>query len=58
MVNFSNETQGPHVFFFTILVMFGNYEPTCILCSAIAQELEAKHLMPINSAFIRTIRFA
>ena len=27
----SNETQGPHVFFFTLLVMLGNYEPTCIV---------------------------
>ena len=25
----SNETQGPHFFFFTLLVMLGNYEPTC-----------------------------
>ena len=26
----SNEIQGPHVFFFTLLVMLGNFEPTCI----------------------------
>ena len=28
---FHNEIQGPHVFFYTLLVMFGNYEPTCIV---------------------------
>ena len=26
-----NETQAPHIFFFTLLVMLGNYEPTCIV---------------------------
>ena len=26
----SNETQASHIFFFTLLVMLGNYEPTCI----------------------------
>ena len=25
------EIQGPHIFFFTLLVMLGNYEPTCIV---------------------------
>ena len=27
----SNETQAPQIFFFTLLVMLGNYEPTCIV---------------------------
>ena len=27
----SNKTQGPHIFFFTLLVILGNYEPTCIV---------------------------
>ena len=27
----SNETQAPHIFFFTLLFMLGNYEPTCIV---------------------------
>ena len=26
-----NETQAPHIFFFTLLDMLGNYEPTCIV---------------------------
>ena len=30
-VKISNEIQCPHVFFFTLLVMVGNYEPTCIV---------------------------
>ena len=25
----SNETQAPHIFVFTLLVILGNYEPTC-----------------------------
>ena len=25
------EIQGPHIFFFTLLAMLGNYEPTCIV---------------------------
>ena len=27
----SNKIQGPHVFFFTLLVMLANYEPTRIV---------------------------
>ena len=27
----SNETQASHIFFFTLLVLLGNYEPTCIV---------------------------
>ena len=30
-IEISNETQTPHIFFFTLLVMLGNYEPTCIV---------------------------
>ena len=26
-----NETQGPHIFCFTLLLMLGNYEHTCIV---------------------------
>ena len=26
-----DETQASHIFFFTLLVMLGNYEPTCIV---------------------------
>ena len=27
----SNETQASHIFFFNLLFMLGNYEPTCIV---------------------------
>ena len=27
----SNETQASHILFLTLLVMLGNYEPTCIV---------------------------
>ena len=27
----NNETQAPHIWCFTLLVMLGDYEPTCIL---------------------------
>ena len=30
-IQISNETQAPHIFFFTLLVMLGNHEPTCII---------------------------
>ena len=26
-----NKTQGPHIFFFTLLFMLGNYESPCIV---------------------------
>ena len=30
IITLHNEIQGPHVFFYSLLVMLGNYEPTCI----------------------------
>ena len=31
VLKISNETQASHIFFFTLLVMLGNYQPTCIV---------------------------
>ena len=30
-IKISNETHAPHIFYFSLLVMLGNYEPTCIV---------------------------
>ena len=31
MEKFHNKIQSPHIFFYTLLVMLGNYELTCIV---------------------------
>ena len=30
-IKISNEIQGPHFIFFALVVIGGNYEPTCIV---------------------------
>ena len=36
MEKISNKTQASHIFFFTLLVMLGIYEPTCIEIPALS----------------------
>ena len=36
ILKISNEKQASHIFFFTLLFMFGIYEPTCIEIPALS----------------------
>ena len=45
----SNKIQGPHIFFFTLLVILGNYEPTLIVTITSTTKVVEVRVQPKNS---------